>query len=333
MHQFGFILIFLVLISCNNEIGKEQEIIKGMENAVENNSSDIFIRPLIANYLNYCSDFSEDKMCPVYLYRSAVLYYRVNNYNEASANLETILREYPETEILEDTYLTLAMLNVKKLRNNNRAEALYNEYLIKYPEGKGRLAAEYFFRPDKEKLQDFIDNILREINALPRGQEASNGKLNALMFAYANFVKANPDAPLSASYCLQGAKLAMHLNLHLIAIQFLDKIYRDYKDFSEYPQSLLMLALEYDTNIKLYLRKGKYVSSPLNEHITAQTLQGIDVVAYGGKLYKEILDRYPNHEVAPSAKNGLLNLGKKTNKVVEEFVFIQDSLKRAKNTN
>ena len=55
MRKFGLILFFLGLLSCNNDLLKQQEIISGMEEAVQNNSSDVFIRPLIANYLNYCN--------------------------------------------------------------------------------------------------------------------------------------------------------------------------------------------------------------------------------------------------------------------------------------
>ncbi|BDS13618.1 tetratricopeptide repeat protein [Aureispira anguillae] len=329
MQRLIFICFIFTLVACNGERNTQREIINGMEHAVVQNTSDEFLRPLIANYLNYYKDFKEDEMAPIYLYRCAVLYYRVRNHSEAAKHLETILRNHPETEILEDTYLTLAMIQASPQGRIARAESLYKEYVEKYPQGKGIAQANYFFRPEKEKLQDHIDNLLKEIAALPRGASPNESQLNQLMFAYANFVKSNPDNPLSATYCLQGARLAVRLEQHLIAIQFLEKIYQNYPEFTQYPEALMMLAVEYDTHITLYLHKNKVISSPLDDQITAKELQKMDVVAHGGKLYQEILKRFPDHEVAESAKSGLKNLGKKTNQVVEEFIRLQDSIKNS----
>jgi TolA-binding protein len=324
-----YLLLFAVAIalsSCNTERNNQREIITGMESAVVKNTGDKFLRPLIANYIQYHNEFEEDEMAPIYLYRCAVLYYRLQNHSEASKHLETIIRMHPRTEILEDAYLFLAMIQASPQGRTSRAEELYKEYLQKFPQGKGVAEANYFFRPEKEKLQDHINRILKEINSLPRGAEPSESALQTLMFTYANFVKSNPDSPLSATYCLQGARLAIRLEEHLIAIQFLDKIYTSYPNFAQYPDVLLMLAVEYDTNITLYLRKNRIVSSPLNDNITTAKLKNMDVIAEGGKLYQEIIKRFPDHEVTKSAQGGLKNLGKETEVVVEEFIRLQDSI-------
>lgn len=325
--SFSLVLIFLG--ACNKERNNQREIINGMEQVIKKNPTDEFIRPLLANYFSYCEDFREDEFAPIYLYRSAVLYFRIGNYSEAIINLERILRDYPNTEIKEDVLLTLAMINARS-GSTPRASELFKQYLEQYPKGKGVARAEYFFAPAESKLQDRIDAIQQEINALPRSEFPSSGKLTELMFAYAHFVKANPTAPLSPSYCLQGAQLAIRLDHHLMAVQFLDKIYREYPSFSQYPQALLMLAVEYDTNLTLYLRKGKVVSGPLDSVVTESSLATMDLVAKGGEFYKEIIKRYPNHEVTPSAQSGLKNLGKKTNQVVEEFIKAQDSINAIK---
>lgn len=333
MRYLLFISLVLCLGACHQERNQQREVITGMEHAVVKNTSDKFLRPLIANYLNYQRDFKEDELSPIYLYRCAVLYYRVRNYREAAKHLETILRVYPQTEILEDTYLTLALIEASPQGNSSRAETLYKEYLEKFPTGKGVAQANHFFRPEEEKLQEQIDELVKQIASMPRGASPTEGQLTQLMFAYANFVKKNPDNPLSATYCLQGARLAIRLDQHVIAIQFLEKIYRNYPEFSQYPVALLMLAVEYDTHIALYLRKNKVISSPLDQEITAQQLQKMDVVAHGSKLYKKILTRFPDHDVAESAKNGLKNLGKKTDQVVEEFIRLQDSIQNATTSN
>jgi len=314
--------------SCNKEIQKQREIIRGMEAAIQKNASDQFLRPLMANYINYSVDFPEDEMTPIYLYRAAVLYYRVGNNKEAVINLETILREYPETEILEDTYLLLAMICAKGGLDKKRATELYTIYKEKYPQGKGIDQVEYFFKTPEEKLAEHIKKIQTEIEQLPRGQENHPGKNSQLMWAMSKYVKLKPNDPLAPAYCLKGAQIAMAQDMHLAAVELLDLIYRNYTDFEQYPDALLLLAVEYDNLITLYLKQGNVVSLAVNPEITAKKLEKMDLVAKGGELYREILRRFPEHDVAVSAKSGLKNLGKRTQKVVDEFVRVQDSLNR-----
>lgn len=327
----GLILLFLLgLSACEDERSQKREMILGLEHAIVQNPTDEFVRPLVAGYLDYYSNYEDDEMTPVYLYRCAVVYFRAGNQKEAAVHLETILRKYPESEVVEDTYLFLAMIMDKYTHQKDRAKTLYETYLETYPNGKGLVAANNFFRPAEEKTQENIDDLLRQFSALPRGQQPSESLLSKLMFAYAQFVKQAPDHPLAAAYCLQGAKLANRLSYSMITIQFLDKIYRDYPDFQQYPEAVLMLAVEYDTNISLHLQKGKVLSSPLSSNINIPVLRKMDLIAEGGRLYREILERYPDHEVADSARTGLKFLGKTSNAVVEEFIRVQDSIKAAR---
>ncbi|MGH1338120.1 MAG: tetratricopeptide repeat protein [Aureispira sp.] len=327
MRNLGWMLLtFLLLTACNTERNQQREAIKGMEQAVERNDDDTFLRPLIANYLQYAKDFKEDELAPIYLYRCAVIYYRARNSGEARIHLETILREYPETAILEDTYLFLAMLEAHPTGHPKRAEELYEIYLEKYPNGKGKTDADFFFLPEEKKLQHNIDKILKDIDALPRGIEPSETQFMQLIYSYAKLIEITPEDPFAPLYCLKGARLAIRLEEHLIATQFLEEIYHNYPDFDQYPNALLLLAVEYDTNLTLFIRKGKLGTSTLTEHINTQNLVEIDPIARGKALYEEILKRFPETDVAESARYGLKNLGKKTDEVVDEFIRMQDSI-------
>lgn len=327
----GWMLFILFLTACNTERDQQREAIRGMEQTVEQHNEDTFLRPLIANYLQYAKDFKEDELTPIYLYRCAVIYYRVRNYGEAKMHLERILREYPETPILEDTYLFLAMIEASPNGQSARAKELYETYLEKYPDGKGKADADFFFLPEQKKLQNAIDQLLKDIDALPRGAEPTESQLMQLIFSYAKLVHSNPQDPFAPLYCLKGARLAIRLEKHLIAIQFLEKIYHDYPDFDQYPDALLLLAVEYDTNLTLYIRKNKVITSILDKHINLQNIRQVDPIARGKALYEEIIKRFPETEVAKSARHGLKNLGKKTDEVVEEFIRMQDSVQTKNN--
>jgi TolA-binding protein len=326
MRYLSLLLFILLITACNTERNQQREVILGLEQAVERNPSDEFLRPLVANYLKYANEFEEDELAPIYLYRCAVLYYRSRNYGEARIQLERILREHPETPILEEVYLLLASIEAGPIGQKERAAELYEIYLEKYPDGKGKADADYFFLPEHKKLQQRIDLILAEIDALPRGVDPTDTQLNQLVYSYARLVETNPEDPFAPLYCLKGARLAIRLDQHLIAVQFLEKIYRDYPDFDQYPEVLLLLAVEYDTNLTLYVRKDQLTTSVLNEHVNLENVKEMDPIARGKALYEEIIERFPNHDVAESARYGLQNLGKKTDEVVEEFIQRQDSL-------
>lgn len=326
-----FIFSLCSLVACNDKARQDRELIRGMEKAVEKNTNDQFVRPLVANYIGYTVDYPEDEMTPIYLYRAAVLYYRIGNMDEAASNLEKIIREYPQTPILEDTYLLLAMVYTTGDKDLNRAGEIYQLYQKEYPTGKGIDQANYFFKPKSEKIADRIVEIQQEMDNLPRGENPTTSQYNQLMFAYIQYVETKPDDPLSAAYCMQAARLAIRLEHHLIAVQLLEKIKEDYKDYDLYPEALLVLAVEYDTNLTLHLKKDKVPFSNINQHLTKKGLLQKDLVAEGGKVYRQILEEYPDHEVAVSAKAGLKNLGKQTAKVIEEFLAEQDSIQRAYN--
>jgi TolA-binding protein len=336
MKQISFLFLFVLIIglsSCNIEMQKEQELITGMEKAVEKNTSDQFVRPLVANYIKYTVNYPEDEMTPIYLYRCAALYYRIGNMDEAAINLEAIIRDYPEVDIIEDTYLFLAMVYTTGDKNLKRAGEIYKLYQEKYPTGKGVDKANYFFKPKSEKIVERIETLQQEMENLPRGVDPSESQYNQLMFTYIQYVEEKPGDPLSAAYCMQAARLAIRLGYHLIAIQLLEEIKEDYPTYDLYPEALLLLAVEYDTNIKLHLKKDKVPFCNINQHMTKKGLEKKDLVAEGGKIYRQILKEYPEHEVAVSAKAGLKNLGKKTAKVMEEFLAEQDSIQRAYKAN
>ncbi len=329
-YTFLFLIFSLSLMACNTAMKEQQEIISGMEKTLDQNTNDQFLRPLVANYINYSVDFPKDEMTPIYLYRCAVLYYRVGNYKEAIINLETILREHSSTPILEDTYLTLAMICNIGGQQNKRAEELYNQYKEKYPEGKGMKEVDYFFKPLEEKLTDHITQIQNDIANLPRGQKITDAKYTELAWAYINFIKAKPNAPITAAYCMQAARLAIRLEHYIVAIELLDKIYKNHPDYNQYPEALLLLAVEYDNSaLANYLQKQKVVFSGVNPRISKEKLLEKDLQQEAAKLYKEILKKYPNHAVATSAQAGLKNLGKKTAKVVEEFLQKQKEIQKA----
>lgn len=329
MRYYLLLSCLLFLAACQSERQQKQEIIKGMEQAAQQNTSDKVLRPLIANYLDYANAYKEDDKTPLYLYRAAILYYRAKNYGESSVHLERILREHENAAILEDAHLLLAAIHAGPTGQRSRADELYRAYLERYPQGKGVADADYYFLPEHQKLQDYIDQHIKTINSLPRGQEPTDEQLIQLTFAYANFVKAKPNAPLAPSYALEGARLAIQLEEHLVAVQLLEEIYHQYPEFDRYPDALLMLAVEYDTNLSLYIKKEKNLTSPLTQHVTIEDLKTIDPIQKGKALYEEILRRFPDHVVADSARAGLKNLGKETEEVVEEFLRMQDSIFQA----
>ncbi len=333
MKNYAILLLLcsLIVVACSNKKYDQQQLIEGHEKVVERNTSDQFVRALLAGYMEYIVDYPKDERAPLYLYRSALLYYRSGNSEEAIINLEKVLREYPDAQpesLIENTYLTLAKICAMGDRQPERAGELYKIYQEKYPNGNGINTAKYFFKRPEEKIVDRIEKIQQEMENLPRGTDPSEAMYSELMFTYIKYVKTKPDGPFAPSYAMQAARLAVRLDYHLIAVQLLEKIRSDYPDYDLYPEALLLLAAEYDTNLTIHLRKDNVPMSGINNQLSRKELLQQDLVAEGGIIYKETIAKFPDHEVSISARAGLKNLGKRTAKVVEEFLAEQDSIQK-----
>lgn len=297
-----------------------------MEGGIEKNLKDEYVRPLLANYIKFCTAYPEDAHVSVFLYRAAVLYYRAGNFGETIQLLEKILANYDSSPVLEDTYLTLAMIYNEKLMNEGRAKELYETYLKEFPKGYGIDEAEFYFMPEKEKIKVHIQRLNTQIENLPRGQEASESQYLSLIFAFAKFVELNPEDAISPYYCLNGAQYAIRVGYPIFALELLQKLLEEYPEYERYPEALYLKAEIYDSSLEDYLKDEKRKNGLINGIIDLERLEKIKPKVEAKKIYKNIIYRFPDAAISDQARNKL-NLGDKdVNSIVNEMVRKQDSI-------
>lgn len=320
VHYCLIVVCFILLSSCTSKQETQQEIIQGMEEAIIQNSSDEFLRPLMANYMEYISTYPDDIQTPVYLYQSAVINYRVANYTQALENLHKIVQYHKTSHVYEQTLLLIGNIYFSKLGNRDQAQLAYRQYMDEYPNGAGLTVAQEAFLSPKELLRKRMNTTAKTIQELPNGQRASRSQYIKLLMYYVQFAKEYEESPFLGSYSMKGARVAHQLGYYVVAAKFLELIRAEQKTFDYYPEALLMLAGIYDTNMKPYLKRRQIIEYSFYPTITKEYLREINLSTEAAKIYNQIIQDYPEHSTAQSAKDALVHLGKDADDVMNTFL-------------
>lgn len=306
IHIILGVLILLGFSSCQSEQERRQVMIQGMENAVKKNTADEFVRPLVANYIQYASDYINDHRSSYYLYKAAVLYFRVGNQGEAIAQLERILREHPNCEIIEDVYLTLGMMCATGGYQKERAEEIYTLYADKYPNGKGSKQIKLFYAPPIDRVNAQIKDLQQKLKKGSRLGVYNKELSNQLLWAYIDYIGLDSlQQDMSMIYCMQGAQLAIRSGLHLVAIELLDHSIRYDTNPSRRGKAMLLLASEYNNELKTYLTRDPLISSAINDQINPVSIRSVNPQNKAKEIYKQIIREYPNDDIHIKASNFL----------------------------
>jgi TolA-binding protein len=314
--------IFLALTSCSGRYSLKNEI-KRLEAALTSNKmpSDSLLKPLLLSYSNYVQKYPKDRQTPIYLFKIGNLYLSMQNWKEASKHFEFIIDAHQKSAVYQESIL-LAAYSYEAQRGNKeeRAAILYKLYLDKFPDGKGIEQAKFFFQPDDVKMRSRIaeyQNQLYKDNAQINPQTA-----NLLIKQYMSFVRKYRQHDFSPNYCFEAGKLASSIGETKDAVEFWLIILEDYPDFRFYPETMLLLAVEYETKMPLLNElelTSDLKSNKRNYKIDRFDLNKTNWNKEAERLYKRFLEKYPKHELAEQAKASLQQLGKSANEVVMGF--------------
>jgi outer membrane protein assembly factor BamD (BamD/ComL family) len=129
-------------------------------------------------------------------------------------------------------------------------------------------------------------------------------KAKTLLDAYITFADKYPTDTAAPVYLFKGADISMNISKPEQAVNLFNRILKDYPDFRRAPDCIFMKAFLYENVMKnLKMAEG---------------------------LYKEFIQKYPNHELADDAKVSLNNLGKTPEQLIAEFEAKSDSVATAK---
>ncbi len=157
-----------------------------------------------------------------------------------------------------------------------------------------------------DKLNE--DNLLVEIKkrkkALGEDEEGmENGKGLALMNAYVTYSMRFSNHKDADEYLFKAGEIAMGLNRTSQAINYLDRVYNEYKEFEKRPYALFLKAFVLENQ--------------------AHNLEEAQIA------YELFIEEFPTHEMADDAQYSIKNLGKSPEELIREFEII-DSISNAK---
>ena len=314
--------LLIILTSCSGRYSLKNEI-KRLESELASKKipSDSMLQPLLLSYSNYIQKYPKDRQTPIYLHKIGNIYLKMQNWTEASKHFEFIINKYQKSDVYQESLL-LAAYSYESQRGNKeeRAAVLYQLYIDKFPNGPGIEQAKFFFQPEDLKMRSRIaeyQNELYKDNAALNLQTA-----NLLIREYMSFVRKYTQHDFSPNYCFEGGKLASTIGETKDAVEFWLIILEDYPDFRLYPETMLLLAVEYETKMPLLDKlelSNDIKSNKRKNRIDHFDLNKTDWNKEAERLYKRFLEKYPKHELAEQAKASLQQLGKSPNEVVMGF--------------
>ncbi len=146
-------------------------------------------------------------------------------------------------------------------------------------------------KPAKDKTVEKITVLENEL--LSATVKIDSTKAQQLIDLYVSYVDQFKTDSVSPVYLLKAADISMNIMKHTQSINLLDKIIFDYPNFSKTSDCLFLKAFIYENQTN-DLEKAE-------------------------KTYKEFLEKYPDSELAPSARAAVENMGVPVDVLIKRF--------------
>ncbi len=136
-------------------------------------------------------------------------------------------------------------------------------------------------KPSLDKSRQKITTLENELRNSTSALDSTKSK--TLIDLYIDFADRFPNDSSADKFVFNAARLSVNISKNAEAIKLLDRVTTVYPQSKFTPECLFLKAYIYDDKLKDYKNADKY--------------------------YKEFLNKYPTHELAPSAKQSLETLG------------------------
>lgn len=144
----------------------------------------------------------------------------------------------------------------------------------------------------KERYQHMIDSIESKMQAT-RNMPLDHGTAMFAMRCYDEYASYFPDEVKAPEYLFKAGELANSLQMPQPALNYLGRLMIKYPQYKNAPYALFMQAMIYDDQLK--------------------------DTANARKIYKQVIEKYPESQLAKDAQASINNLGKSVEELVREF--------------
>jgi TolA-binding protein len=145
---------------------------------------------------------------------------------------------------------------------------------------------------EKKQMQEKVSGLENNLLADSLGP-VDRLKAQELIQEYENFASAYPDDSLAPEYLYRGGELAMNLQMSGRAVQSFQQIISSYPDFDKAALCIFLQAFVYENQMQQY-----------------------DAAK---KLYRDFLEKYPDHELAEDALVSIQNMGKSLEELIKSW--------------
>lgn len=279
------------LFSCSQQNTLQQKIAK-LEDQLEKEEQPEIADELRNAYESYVKDYPNDTlMNGRYLYRSAALAYRMQDYSKAIEDIHVALENYHSSDNTLNNATFLGDLYQKDLRKTEVANTIWQAIALTFPEGNPQLPnniPNVYARLDTMRNQIFDD-----------GSFSINFQLaNDYLLSVEEFVRVAPQDPKSSTLLYNAAEIARSIQIYQKAIELFDWLEAKYPGHEKEAQAMFLKAFTLDDGLKDY--------------------EG------ARKAYEAFIEKYPDNPFADDARYSIDNLGKDVNELINEFEQSQE---------
>lgn len=290
-NTFNLLLISLLLFSCSSEPAAMNPI-SIAEKAYAEGSTPQTLNNLSAAYSEFLLTNPTSDKATDYRVKLADLQIKGNRFGAALENLKAILKSDFSSEYAPEAALKLADIYGDNLKNPQGQSAVYQGYIASFPnhEKAGEVMKKIAANP--VDMNTMLENL---------GSKIYSDKTNRIDTKVANdFINIAeihallmPKSVKSAEYLHDAGRTAGYMRSFPKAIDLYSWVVDKYPDNEQTANSTFMLGYTYDNDMKDYGEARKY--------------------------YEQFLSKYPEHDLAASAKVLLENLGVPDDEIIERL--------------
>jgi len=145
---------------------------------------------------------------------------------------------------------------------------------------------------ERKSLINEIESLEAELYADSLGP-VDRQMAQEMITAYDDFTNAYPGDSLAPEYLYKSSEIAMNLEMSGRAVEGFRKIMNNYPDFDKVPLCLFLQAFIYENQMQQYDEAKK--------------------------LYREFLEKYPDHDLAEDALVSIQNMGKSLEELIKSW--------------
>jgi tetratricopeptide (TPR) repeat protein len=286
MKKITFLLLAFItaafFLACQQGGQWEQEIAK-LEEQAEQAPSRANMEALVQKYQAYVEAHPvEDINRQDYLMKAAGLLFKMEEVYPSADLLRQSIRDYFPEEKTDESIIALANMQFLHMKDSLSGDSMLTLFKACFP-GEDVLRDKLLYLIDVEgNLSN--DSTLQKIN-----REASLNFMN-LSEMYGRLF---PNTDEGAEHLLSAAKMATFFQQYKRALDLYEKVYTEHKGSEYAGNALFMTGFTFDNHLSNY--------------------------EAAGRAFSAFIEEFPAHNLVPSARFLLENLGKSEDEIISSF--------------